>query len=105
MLNLVALRFIIGVIGGIAGLALLYTAVDWIGDQREAKVWAQIDKTVTTFNEDQEADNTLDANERALRQRLRQAALLNAAAIGRRSSQDNACLLTAEEATAIGAIK
>ena len=100
MITLQTLRLAGIVLAAVAGLGLVYVVFDAIGDAREAKVWGKINAAIDETNEETDAANVDDAEERAVRQKLRVAALAAAAKV--KGSQ---CLLTKEEALAIGAIR
>ena len=91
---------IVYLVATLAAGGALYWLADAIGDAREAKVWAKIDETIKAANDETAEANETDAEKRALREKLRTSALIAAA-----KTKGTQCLLTADEATAIGAIR
>lgn len=100
MLTLATVRLGLIVAAVVAFMGLIWFVFDAIGDAREAKVWAKVEETINDTNDKTKVANEQDAEKRALHERLRTSALLAAA-----KTKGMACLLTAEEALVIGAIK
>lgn len=98
MLTMASLRLGLIVAAAIAVMGLVYFVFDAIGDAREAKVWAKVNAEIDGFNVDQDQINAADEETLALRAKVRASAL----AAGKFKSQ---CLLTAPEATTLGAIQ
>lgn len=101
MISLAALRIAGVIVAATVALGALYYVVDLIRDAGRNEVWAKVNATIDTANEETDEANAEDAEARALRQRLRATALLTAAKI-KTTSQ---CVLTAEEALVIGAVQ
>lgn len=102
MISLAAFRIAGTVIATTVAFGVLFYLADLIRDSGRNEVWAKVDKTIETFNDGQGDANAKDAEERMLRQKLRSSRLLTATTV---IKTEQTCKLTAEEATAIGAIQ
>ena len=93
------LRGAIQVVAWLGGLASLWWAIDFIGDQREAKVLARINAAIEKTNVDVRALNALDDKLAAIQEDARRKALEEAGKLNGRH------LLTAEEAAALSKVR
>lgn len=100
MISLAALRIAGAVVAATVALGVLYYVADLIREAGRNEVWATVNKAIESANVETAAANIQDANELAMREKLRASALAAAAKV-----QGGPCKLTAEEATAIGAIR
>ena len=73
--------------------------VDAIGDRREAKVWAKINKAIDATNVDVRAHNSLDDKIAAIAEDARQKATAQANGLG------GSCPATKEQAEALSRIR
>lgn len=100
MISLAALRIAGVVVAASVALGVLYYLGDLIRDSGRNEVWAKVNATIDTANEETDAANADDAEARALKAKLRTAALLAASKV-----KGGECKLSAEEAETIGAIR